>query len=415
MATRLFSAAAVCFLGGDAFTHRLVIGRNEGGGVRRKPLLSSLNSHEPSPLSDGPNVPTLDGRSREGDGLSRRFGASRRDSVLNALKGAAVLSVGCNCLHGEEALADPSWTYADQGKGWTGGVCQTGLMQSPIYFDPKQVKQGTKDMDVQFHYQKWIDYDKFKFTNTGRTVKMDVVGELKLDGDTYKADHLHFHSPAEHLFREGGRPSRRDLECHIVHKNEAGNLAVVGITFVNAASEKGELQRSRFLQGFLEVDQFPPQKTGDQNALVLTKKEVKDWIDLNWYLLFDFTKPPPSKTGYQSEIALGATNNWYRYTGSLTTPPCSEGVKWIVLKDPVPATADQIEDFLEILKPKEDTSLGSFRDPMNALGTKRNTSPIYKVSMSNFRFDSWTNDPDSINSPLEPVINSKFLGRQVEP
>ena len=114
----------------------------------------------------------------------------------------------------------------------------------------------------------------------------------------------HFHAPGEN--RIGGKPF--PLEAHLVHADKDGNLAVLAVMFV----------------------------AGTPNALL-----SKLWEKM------------PAGRGAKSRLDAGLNvqrllpggRDYYRYNGSLTTPPCSEGVRWLVMKSPGTASKDQIERF----------------------------------------------------------------------
>ncbi|WP_407294455.1 carbonic anhydrase [Stutzerimonas zhaodongensis] len=150
-----------------------------------------------------------------------------------------------------------------------------------------------------------IDYKAgaSEVVNNGHTVQVayEPGSTLTLDGKTFQLIQFHFHMPSENHINGQSYP----LEGHLVHADENGKLAVVAVMF----------------------------KEGEQNAV-----------------LRNLWNTPPAK-GTNQPVAqqvnirdmLPADLDYYRFNGSLTTPPCSEGVRWLVLKQPVVASSEQIQ------------------------------------------------------------------------
>jgi carbonic anhydrase len=153
----------------------------------------------------------------------------------------------------------------------------------------------------------------FVIENTGHVIEVPVVpGSLVTFGsDTYELVQLHFHTPSEHTVN--GRLS--SMELHLVHRDALGNLAVVGV--------------------LLEVGRTPTNKLIDEifrlaPAVAETSVQVGRTINAK-----DLLPPPP--------------RSFWTYSGSLTTPPCSEGVRWTVLKTPVGISAATMLRYEEII------------------------------------------------------------------
>ncbi len=136
----------------------------------------------------------------------------------------------------------------------------------------------------------------------------EASSTMDLNGVDYNLLQFHFHTGSEHTINGTQYP----MEVHLVHQNDAGELAVVGIMF-----EEGN--ENAFLKNF--SDNLPAAK--DDNYSSTTKVNAGDLI--------------PSTGGY------------FTYSGSLTTPPCSEIVTWIVMKNPIQISASQIENFHTIM------------------------------------------------------------------
>ncbi|MBL8627922.1 MAG: carbonic anhydrase family protein [Myxococcales bacterium] len=187
----------------------------------------------------------------------------------------------------------PHWAYTGaEGPSHWGeldeqyAACGDGHEQSPIDILPK--RRAAQDESVFFVYKPTPG----KVTDNGHTLQVDLQpgSYAVVDGARYELVQFHFHTPSEHTI--AGEPYA--MEVHLVHKNKAGKLAVVGVLFADGAPSAALAPVWK---------QLP--KAGGSGAL---KKP------------FDPSALLPSETGA------------YRYAGSLTTPPCSEGVKWIVLR-----------------------------------------------------------------------------------
>jgi carbonic anhydrase len=147
--------------------------------------------------------------------------------------------------------------------------------------------------------------------HNGHTIQVNHAGAdtLEIVGEHYSLVQYHFHAPSEHTVNGRHYP----MEAHFVHQAADGHLAVVGILLAlgrpNPALEP-------------MWSKMPRQKGGE---VVLEELQVA---------MDDLL--PRSRTAF-------------RYEGSLTTPPCSEGVKWIVMSTPVEVSAEQIAAFRAVV------------------------------------------------------------------
>ena len=207
----------------------------------------------------------------------------------------------------------PHFSYeGSQGpKKWAGlttdfSACGVGKSQSPIDISTTGAI-GADLTDIAFNYTT----SALNVLNNGHTIQVnyDAGSSITVNGASYNLAQLHFHTPSEHKIDGESFP----IEMHLVHISEEGGLAVVGVLFKEGAENEA-------LAGI--VDAIPPSKSDVKTI------EGKS-IDANALL--------PSETLE------------YRYSGSLTTPPCSEGVKWLVLKNPLELSADQLADFKDVL------------------------------------------------------------------
>ena len=207
------------------------------------------------------------------------------------------------------AAHTPHWDYQGEGgpQAWAQlknefATCATGKRQSPI-----DIRDGIKvQLDsVQFDYRA----TNFRVLDNGHTVQVNVSpgNFIEVTGKRFELQQFHFHRPSEE--RINGRLF--DMVAHLVHKDIEGRLAVVAVLL-----DRGNAQP--LVQAIW--NNLPLEK-GDEVIARLP-------LDLNELL--------PTERSY------------YTYMGSLTTPPCSEGVLWMVMKTPVQISAEQIAIFARL-------------------------------------------------------------------
>jgi carbonic anhydrase len=181
-------------------------------------------------------------------------------------------------------------------------TCSSGKRQSPI-----DIKDGIRlQLDpVQFDYKP----SGFRVIDNGHTVQVNVAAgnSIEVMGRRFELVQFHFHRPSEE--RIDGRAF--DMVAHLVHKDLEGRLAVVAVLL-----ERGSAQAV-----VQSVWNNLPLEKGEELA-------ARAPIDLNALL-------PPERA-------------YFTYMGSLTTPPCSEGVLWMVMKQPVPISPEQIAVFARL-------------------------------------------------------------------
>ncbi|MGZ8374313.1 MAG: carbonic anhydrase [Nitrospira sp.] len=199
-------------------------------------------------------------------------------------------------------------------------LCEKGMAQSPI--DLLRAHRTILN-DIQFSYkdapfhvvnnghtlqevEPLSETAKSRYPKHGQTVlHFDKDSTIVFDEDLYLLEQFHFHVPSEHTIDQKHYP----MELHLVHHNERHEVAVVAVFM-----EEGK--HNPFFETFLE---HAPAKVG----------EVSD--DHN------HTVNPMT--------LLPERRSYYRYSGSFTTPPCSEGVIWAVMHDPIEVSAEQIQKF----------------------------------------------------------------------
>lgn len=198
-----------------------------------------------------------------------------------------------------------AWNYGAQ-EQWE-GQCEWGTMQSPIDLvmnDAKRVEGGApyfpnKDLDG------WLYYDERSLEAVLDPAYNNRVILSGVFTSKTELKAIHVHRPSEHTL-DG---QRFDMEYHFVHMNERGRLDVLAILF-----EVGE-QRSTWLTRFLG-DSVVNEQSGRHFGL----RDVYSFI-----------------------IALREKSMFFRYNGSLTTPPCLEGVHMYVLANPLHCSQAQLE------------------------------------------------------------------------
>jgi len=183
------------------------------------------------------------------------------------------------------------------------GEC-SGKNQSPInltHFVEADLK------DIQINYKPGGS----QIVNNGHAIQINYKegSSIVLDGKTYNLLQFHFHAPSENLIDGKSYP----MEGHFVHSDSDGNLLVIAVMF-----DYGE--ENTALDSLWPI---MPKHAGDKHALTH---------------LFD------------ASTLLPDVSDYYRFNGSLTTPPCSEGVRWIVLKDSVQVSKKQIHKFKKVMK-----------------------------------------------------------------
>lgn len=182
-------------------------------------------------------------------------------------------------------------------------LCNSGQRQSPIDLD---ATLGPTTVSMSFHYRP----SPLKVINNGHTIQVNYApgSYAELDGKRYELAQFHFHSPSEHTVKG----EHIDMEAHLVHRDAAGKLAVVGVF----------LQQGRELGGLQGLWKNLPKHAGEKTV---------EGVSVNASALL----PPDRKL--------------YGYSGSLTTPPCSEGVSWFVIAEPLEVSAQQLRAFQKII------------------------------------------------------------------
>jgi carbonic anhydrase len=197
------------------------------------------------------------------------------------------------------------WSYeGETGPEAWGATCETGAMQSPVNL-ADAVREPLPGPTFRYGPA------PLEVVNLGHTLQVNYApgNTLALGNEVYQLLQYHFHTPAEHLLRGRDFP----MALHLVHRNAAGQLAVVGV-LIEEGTESAALRP-------LFAD------------LPATEGQVR--------------RDPAALLNPAALLPRDQTN--FRYPGSLTTPPCTEGVQWIVMAEPIEMSRAQIAAIRNII------------------------------------------------------------------
>ncbi len=231
----------------------------------------------------------------------------KRIKSVFAILGIPLALALVNISHGgEKGHGAVHWSYEGEGGPAHWGhlshdfeTCSTGKSQSPI-----DISDAVKtDEDIKLHYTK----SPLRIINNGHTIQVNIDkgSYAEINGKKYDLLQFHFHTPSEHTVKGEAFP----MEVHLVHKSSDGKLAVIGVML----------------------------KEGKKNTIIqsvwdnLPKEEEKDKL--------------VKGVSISADELLPTVRKYYNYSGSLTTPPCTEGVDWNVMVNPVEMSREQVEKF----------------------------------------------------------------------
>ncbi|WP_415398268.1 carbonic anhydrase [Sulfurimonas sp. CS5] len=185
-------------------------------------------------------------------------------------------------------------------------LCKDGKTQSPINITSAVTIESSNLEKIGFDYSTGIS----SVINNGHTIQVnfDKGSSITIDGIKFPLIQFHFHTPSENQINGKNFP----LEGHFVHATKEGSLAVVALMFEDGTENP-------FIK---KVWAKMPHNAGGKNAISISAKEVNTLL-------------PTSK-------------DYYRFSGSLTTPPCSEGVRWLVLKNYTTISKSQVKEFIHL-------------------------------------------------------------------
>lgn len=182
-------------------------------------------------------------------------------------------------------------------------ACEQGKEQSPVDIP---AEAPLNPPGLQFNYLP----SALKIANNGHSIQVsyDPGSTLELGGVTYSLMQFHLHALSEHTLAGAHAP----MELHLVHKDPDGRTAVVGVLIVEGASNPA----------YEPVLSHMPIEEGEEQVF--------------------------SDVVVNAGELLPVEQSYYRYPGSLTTPPCTEQVAWVVMAAPVEFSAEQIASFRDL-------------------------------------------------------------------
>lgn len=223
-----------------------------------------------------------------------------------------VLTTGCANQHNMEHknTHEAHWDYTgehspahwgEMKKGFA--MCSKGKMQTPINISP------TEDIDIdplEFNYTTGAT----DLINNGHTVQINVASgsSVTIDGKEFELKQFHFHTPSENNINGKKFP----LEAHFVNVAKDGQIAVVALMFEEGATNP-----------------------------ILEKIWSKFPLEVNH-------KEPIKLSADDINALMPANQDYYKFMGSLTTPPCTENVKWNVFKISMNISKEQVKKFYNV-------------------------------------------------------------------
>jgi carbonic anhydrase len=215
------------------------------------------------------------------------------------------------------SAAPAQWSYGgDTGPAYwhaldpAYAIARDGKAQSPINI-------VTADLTVNDALTRpLVSYREtpFEIENNGHTIELTPLAAgnaLTLDGETYELRQFHFHTPSEHRFDNAAFA----MELHLVHENSRGDPAVIGVMIAEGA----------YNETLGDVFEDLPRETAGAGS-------------------------PKREAAVNLAELFAAGGEMYRYDGSLTTPPCTEGVKWSIAVEPIAMSRPQIEAFRSLYR-----------------------------------------------------------------
>lgn len=247
---------------------------------------------------------------------------------------------------------DPHWEYeGEKGSRSWGGLdptfktCGIGKRQSPINIEEREAERGGLK-PIPFNYKAGPG----EIVNNGHTIQVNLAnsGSARFDGLEYRLAQFHFHTPSE----EKINGMATHMVAHLVHRAGDTKLGVVAVLI----------------------------KLGKENAALKP--------------IFDNLPPTEGKTAplasFNPADILPSDPTYFAYIGSLTTPPCTEDVKWHVMKTPIEISYAQLAAFKKLYK-------------MNA----RNTQPTNGRRVQVLTADAVSSGPSAPAAPASPAPAAK--------
>ncbi|KAK2416853.1 alpha carbonic anhydrase [Trifolium repens] len=187
-------------------------------------------------------------------------------------------------------------------------LCGTGKSQSPIDI----INSTVHDLLQLGKLEKDYKPAPAVLKNRGHDVMLEWngdAGKFDIKGVSYKLIQCHWHTPAEHTLNG----TKFDMELHAVHQNSKGEIAVIGMWYKIGGPDS---LLSKLLDNIKSISDK------DKDVGIINPEEIK----------------------------FGG-KKYYRYVGSLTTPPCTEGVIWTMLKKVRSVSSEQLKALKEAVHP----------------------------------------------------------------
>ena len=178
-------------------------------------------------------------------------------------------------------------------------LCKLGENQSPINIINPEIATSV-NLDFNYHPS------PLSVIDTGHSIQVNYQSgsTITINDEKYELLQFHFHTPSEHQINN----QKSAMEMHLVHQSKSGKLAVVGVMM----------------------------EEGNSNAAI--EEIILSLVGKNDFAMINVADLLPQNKAY------------FSYTGSLTTPPCSENVKWQILKQTIQLSAGQIQFFQNLYK-----------------------------------------------------------------
>jgi carbonic anhydrase len=224
---------------------------------------------------------------------------------------------------GSAMASDAHWGYSGENgpENWAKlnpeyETCAKGVNQSPINL--------TSFIEAELEPFS-LSYTGLatEILNNGHAIQANYSAgsTMTINGHLFELKQFHFHSPSENQINGKNFP----MESHFVHADSKGNLAVIAVMY-----EVGDKENKTMKKLWSQM----PKEEGSKEALA---------------------------SQVRADDLMPADKDYYRFNGSLTTPPCSEGVVWLVLKNPVTISKEQLKQFTEVIghpdnRPVQDTN-----------------------------------------------------------
>lgn len=241
-------------------------------------------------------------------------GNLNRRQLLKLLGMSALGTSLSSCVTSSAAATTINWGYiGKQGPEYWGKLspdfqlCYVGKRQTPIDLQVASVKSANNNQKLlAINYQP----SPLDVINNGKTIqiKYQPGSFIECDREIFELLQFHFHHPSEHSING----KLYDMELHFVHRHQTGNLAVIGVFFKAGA----------FNPNLQTIWDAMPEQEEEENT-------VKNTI-------------------INASQLLPAERRFLTYSGSLTTPPCSENVTWYVMENPVEVSPEQIDKFVHL-------------------------------------------------------------------